>query len=245
VRAAFFDMIGGASGNMLFGAFVDAGADLGEIVTALKTIPVEGWSIVRERTQRRGVAATYVDVVVPSEDDHYDHADAHRHPPGRRTFADVAEIFERSRLSQRQKAMATSIAERLARAEAQATSVPFAELRFHPIGQVDAIVDIAATCVCAELLGVERFFCSTFPIGRKVPPETAWMLAQQATRIEDVGAEMVTTTAAAILSTLVERAGVRPKLHVESSGYGAGRSDFPVPNVTRVEIGELADDPLA
>lgn len=215
MRAAFFDMIGGASGNMLFGAFVDAGADFDEIVKILTTIPVDGWSIVRERTLRRGVAATYIDVVVPGEDDHHAHAAAHRHPPGRRTFSEIIAIFEGSQLSKKQVALATTIAERLARDDA--------DLRFHPIGQIDAILDIAATCIALDLFGVERCFCSEFPIGQNLPE----------------GTQMVTATAEAILSTLVERPGFRPALRVESSGYGAGRSDFPMPNVTRLEVGQL------
>jgi uncharacterized protein (DUF111 family) len=222
LRAAFFDMIGGASGNMLFGAFVDAGADFDAIVNLLGTIPVDGWSIVRRRTQRRGVEATYIDVVIPGEDDHHEHPDAHRHPPGTRTFADVVRIFEESQLSGAQVAMAHSIAERLALTEAHETGMTLERRRFHPVGQIDAILDIAATCIAIELLGVERVFCSAFPIER-----------------EDFGAQRVTATGAAILSTLVEEPGVRPGLRVERSGYGAGRSDFPVPNVIRVEIGQL------
>ena len=222
MRAAFFDLIGGASGNMLFGAFVDAGVDLDEIVKRLKTIPVDGWSIVSERTQRRGVDATYIDVVVPGEDDHHDDPEAHRHPPGRRTLADVIAIFEDSRLSRSQVARAITIAERLAHAESQGTGVARDDLPFHPVGPIDAIIDIAATCVAAELLEIGRFFCSRFPAGRHLP-----------------GTDMVTATAAAILSTLVERPGFHPAMQIESSGYGAGRSDFPMPNVTRIDIGRL------
>lgn len=240
MRAAYFDLIGGASGNMLFGAFVDAGANYDEIVRTLRTIPVDGWSIVRERTERCGVAATYIDVIVPGEDDHHDHAGAHCHPPGCRTFSEIVSIFERSQLTAKQLRLATIIAERLARAEARVNGVALEQLRFHPVGQIDAVIDIAATCVALDLLSIERSFCSPFPIGRKMPGETAWMLAGHPTRAEDIDAEMVTTTGAAILSSLVERAGFRPSLRVELGGYGAGRSDFPMPNVTRIEVGRLA-----
>jgi pyridinium-3,5-bisthiocarboxylic acid mononucleotide nickel chelatase len=239
VRAAFIDMIGGASGNMLFGAFVDAGADFETIVGRLQTIPIGGWTIVRERTQRRGVGATYIDVVVPGEDDHVDHAEAHRHPPGRRTFPEVVKILDDSKLSDVQKNTAVRIATSLARAEAAQTGIPLPQLRFHPIGQVDAIVDIAATSIAVELLGIERLFCSPLPVGQRLPGETAALIETFPRRSETIDAEMVTTTAAAILATLVAEPGLRPQLSVELSGYGAGRSDFPFPNVTRVEIGEL------
>ena len=209
MRAAFFDLIGGASGNMLFGAFVDAGTNFDEIVKILETIPVDGWSIVRERTQRRGVAATYIDVIVAGEDDHH----SHRHPPGRRSFREIIDIFERSGLTPAQRALATTIASRLV----------LPDERFHPVGQIDAIIDIAATCVALDLLGIERCFCSPFPSRNDLGG----------------GLQMVTATGAAILSTLVEQPGRRPELRVELNGYGAGRSDFPVPNVIRLEVGPL------
>jgi uncharacterized protein (DUF111 family) len=56
-----------------------------------------------------------------------------------------------------------------------------------------------------------------------------------ATRAVDVAGELVTPTAAAILTALAKPG--RPDVIIESVGYGAGRSDFAVPNVTRVIIG--------
>jgi uncharacterized protein (DUF111 family) len=56
-----------------------------------------------------------------------------------------------------------------------------------------------------------------------------------------VDGEMVTTTAAAILATFVNEIGKRPPMTWERIGYGAGRSDFAIPNVTRILIGELLD----
>lgn len=231
MRVAYVDMIGGASGNMLLAAFVDAGADLNPIVTLLQTIPVDGWTIACERVERRGVPAIYADVVIPGEDDHRDHPEAHRHPPGGRTLSDVLQIYERSALSTSQKQAASRIATRLAQAEGGE--------RFHAVGQVDAILDIAATCIAVELLGIQKLFCSPFPVGLRLPDETRRLLGSAPTRSENIDAEMVTTTGAVILTTLVERPGERPPYATLRRGYGAGRSDFPIPNVTLVEIGEL------
>ena len=216
---------------MLLGAFVDAGADFNAIVRTLESIPVEGWTIACERVERRGVSAIYADVVIPGEDDHRHHPQAHKHPPGRRTLGDVLEIYERSALTAAQKQTAARIASRLAEAEGGN--------RFHPIGQVDAILDIAATCIALELLGVGKLFCSAFPVGRRLPAETAKLLRCAPIRNEVIDAEMVTTTGAAILTTIVETPGVRPSIQSARQGYGAGRSDFPIPNVTRIEIGDL------
>ena len=231
MRAAYFDMLGGASGNMLLGALVDAGGDFNAVVRILETIPVQGWTIACERVERRGQRAIYIDVVVPGEDDHFDHPEAHRHPAGKRTLADVLQLFERSQISSPQREIARRIAERLSRAEGTD--------RFHPVGQIDAILDIAATCIALEQLGVEQVFCSPFPVGLRSPAATERLLGGAPRRHEEIDMEMVTTTGAAILTTLVARPGERPKLRRSREGYGAGRSDFPIPNVTRVEIGEL------
>ena len=231
MRVAYIDMIGGASGNMLLGAFVDAGLDLDATVTMLQTLSVDGWTIEGKRVERHGIAATYIDVVVPGEDDHVDHAEAHRHPPGRRTLSDVQQIFQRSKLSIAQKVLALRIATRLFEAE----GLP----NFHPIGQIDAILDIAATCIASEELRIEKFFCSAFPVGYRLPKPTQRLLGSVPARLASINAEMVTMTGAAILTTLVQRPGERPPIVVECEGYGAGRSDFPIPNVTRVEIGEI------
>ncbi len=94
-------------------------------------------------------------------------------------------------------------------------------IHFHEVGQVDAVLDVAGVCVALELLGVERVMCSPFPLGRgsiamhhgrypNPPPATAELLRGAPTQPLDVEGELVTTTAAAILTTLVTDPGVRP-----------------------------------
>ena len=65
MTAAYVEMFGGASGNMLLGALLDAGADLAALEAALHTIPVSGWSIERRRVLKCGIAAEYFDFVIP------------------------------------------------------------------------------------------------------------------------------------------------------------------------------------
>ena len=50
---------------------------------------------------------------------------------------------------------------------------------------------------------------------------------------------MVTTTGAAIITALASPAGARPPMRCELIGYGAGTSDFPIPNVLAAWIGEV------
>jgi pyridinium-3,5-bisthiocarboxylic acid mononucleotide nickel chelatase len=273
----YVDMVGGAAGDMLVAAFLDAGVDRDALERALRTVVADGWTLAPRRVVKRGIAATYAGLVVPGEDgddqhhhypkaaphrhgdegsaDHH-HADGHAHDDhdheavGTRHLADVLAIVERSGLTARQRERASAIYRRLAEAEARVHGTTADAIHFHEIGQLDAILDVAASCVALDLLGIEELRCSPFPIGNgsirmqhglypNPPPATAELMRGWPTRSVDVDGELVTTTAAAILTTLATP-GPRPDLVIERIGYGAGRSDFTVPNVTRVMIGTVA-----
>ncbi len=248
MNVAYLEMIGGASGNMLLGAFVDAGLETARLEAALRTIPVEGWSIECRRVEKRGIAATYFDFVVPGED-HHAHEHAHRPAAHGRHLDEVLALVAHSGLSAGQRARASAIYVRLAEAEAKVHGTTADRIHFHEVGAVDAILDVAGACVALDLLGVERVFCSAFPVGRGAiamehgrypnpPPATAELLREAPTYDAGIEGEMVTTTGAAILTALVERAGVRPAMRAERIGYGAGRSEFALPNVLRASIGQ-------
>jgi pyridinium-3,5-bisthiocarboxylic acid mononucleotide nickel chelatase len=259
VSVAYVEMIGGASGNMLLGALIDAGASPEAVEAALRTIPVEGWSFERRRVTKRGIAALYVDFAIPGEDANpvghepaHGHAHEHPHQEGHgRRLEDVLDVIDRSGLSASQKARARTIYVRLAQVEAHVHGSSVERIHFHEVGAVDAILDVAAACVAFDLLEVEEIFCNAFPTGRGVtsihhgtypnpPPATAELLLGAPTFDAGIEGEMVTTTGAAILTTLVRSPGTRPAFRAKRIGYGAGRSDFPIPNVLRVSIGQLA-----
>ncbi|HEY0381857.1 MAG TPA: nickel pincer cofactor biosynthesis protein LarC [Candidatus Elarobacter sp.] len=252
MRIAYVDMIGGAAGDMLLAAFLDAGLDRDALEHALRGVVADGWTLAPQRVIKRGIAATYAGLSVPGEDGderhHHQHDGAHDHGhgPGTRTLAEVTEIVERSTLTARQRERATAVYRRLAEAEAYTHGTTAGEIRFHEVGQIDAILDVAATCVALDLLEVDELRCSPFPIGHGTigmghgdypnpPPATAHLLIGWPTRAVDVAGELVTPTAAAILTTLAKPG--RADLVIERIGYGAGRSDFAIPNVTRVIIG--------
>ena len=258
MRIAYVDMIGGAAGDMLLAAFLDAGLDRDALERALRTVVADGWTLAPTRVVKRGIAATFAGLVVPGEDgdaghhQHHDHDGAHDHghahpeSGGSRTLADVLEIVGRSGLTERARERASAVYRRLAEAEAHTHGTTADAIRFHEIGQIDAILDVAATCVALELFEIDELRCSPFPIGHgsigmehglypNPPPATAHLLIGWPTRALDVAGELVTPTAAAILTTLAKPG---PKdMTIERIGYGAGRSDFPIPNVTRVVVG--------
>jgi uncharacterized protein (TIGR00299 family) protein len=258
MRIAYVDMIGGAAGDMLLAAFLDAGLDREALEHALRSVVADGWTLSPARVRKHGIVATFAGLVVPGEDGdaehhHHDEDDEHEHEhehvhvgAGSRTLAEVLEIVERSGLTPRQRERASAVYHRLAQAEAHVHGITADAMQFHEVGQIDAVLDVAATCVALDLLEIDELRCSPFPLGHGTlhiahgrypnpPPTTAQLLIGWPTRAVDVEGELVTPTAAAILTTLAKPG--RPDLVLERIGYGAGRSDFTIPNVTRVIIG--------
>ena len=240
VKVAYFEMIGGASGNMLLGALIDAGADVAAIERALRTIPLQPWTVEHRRVEKLGIAATYFDFVISAE------PVEHRS----RNLSDILALLDESGLAPKTKADAAAIYTRLGEAEAKVHGSTIERIHFHEVGAADAILDVAGIFVALDLLEVERSYCSPFPLGRGTvsihhgvypnpPPATAELLRGMPTYDAGIEGETVTPTGAAVLATLVPEAeaGLRPALRAERVGYGAGRSDFKIPNVLRVSIG--------
>jgi uncharacterized protein (TIGR00299 family) protein len=250
MRVAYIDMIGGAAGDMLMGAWVDAGLDVRALERELRGVVAGGWELVTERVVRCGIAATHLDLVIPGEDDHAHRPDGSHEPAHHgHHLRDILAIVERSALSRRQIERASTIYRRLADAEARVHGSNADEVHFHEVGQIDAILDVAGTCIALDLLGIDDVRCSAFPYGTGLVrmhhgtypnpgPATLDLLRGFALRAVDVEAELVTTTGAAIVTSLASPASARPAMTLERIGYGAGRRDFPIPNVVRVMIGE-------
>jgi uncharacterized protein (TIGR00299 family) protein len=254
MNLAYFEMIGGASGNMLLGALVHAGADVPCIEKALRTIPVpKPWTMRRDAVVKKGIAATLLTIAVPGENGADDHGRTRPPVHGRAMqLREIMDIVARSGLSDLQKSRACGIYERLAMAEARAHGVGIKDVHFHEVGETDAILDVAGTCVALDLLEIDALSCSAFPVGRGLvpmhhglypnpPPATAELLRGFVTVDGAVSAEMVTPTGAAILTSLADPNPTRPTMRTERIGYGAGTSDFEIPNVVRVSIGTPVD----
>ncbi|HZQ57392.1 MAG TPA: nickel insertion protein, partial [Acidimicrobiales bacterium] len=62
---AWFHCFAGIAGDMALGALVDAGADLDEVLSLVRRVPVDGWAVGAEAVSRNGLAATRIVVRAP------------------------------------------------------------------------------------------------------------------------------------------------------------------------------------
>lgn len=226
-----FDCYSGISGDMTIGALVDLGAPVEEIERCLKGLPIGPFSLRAERVKRQGIMGTKVHVEV-AEDPH-----AHRH------LRHILEIVEGAALPAQVIRRARRAYQKLAEAEAHVHGTTPEAIHFHEVGAKDAILDVAGAMVALELLGIKSFSTSPVAVGSgtvqcrhgvmPVPaPATAELLKGLPQVAGEVVSELVTPTGAAILSTVIEEAGVRLArpgmggLVARRIGYGAGDKVF-------------------
>ena len=237
---AYFDCFAGAAGDMIVAALLDAGASLDDVTAQLARLGMTGCAVGSQKVRRGGLAAVKFNVEYPRP------GHEHRH------LSEILSMIGRAQLADRAADRARRIFTRLAEAEAKVHLCPVEEVHFHEIGAVDSITDIVGACVALELLDVERVLCSALPVGSgtvscehgvlPVPtPATAELLKGVKTAAGELTGELLTPTAAAVLTTLAEAYGPMPAMEVLAVGYGAGsREGDKMPNLLRVFIGQAA-----
>jgi uncharacterized protein (TIGR00299 family) protein len=185
----------------------------------------------------------------------HDHGDGtpHHHHGGHaphRHLKHIRKILEAADLPGRVRQLSLAVFERLADAEAAAHGIDREAVHFHEVGAVDAIADVVGAMLALEDLRVERCVCSPLPVGSgtvrcdhgimPVPaPATALLLEGVPIAPTAETGELLTPTAAAVLTTICQDFGPLPAMTVESVGFGAGtREGQTLPNLARVWIGE-------
>ena len=249
MRIAYLDCPSGISGDMLLGALVDAGLSIDELRAELAKLPVEGYRLEAEKTQRAGLAATKVTVVLEETQAASSAGTTHRRLP------DILSIINDSALPPEDKERSAQVFCKLAQAEARVHGVEPEAVEFHEVGAVDAIVDVVGAVIGLRLLGVEALYCSSLPVGGgwtngehgrlPVPaPATLALLSEVGAPLAagpDAVMELVTPTGAALVATLA--AFERPAMTVRAVGYGAGSRELEDrPNALRLWLGDALDE---
>lgn len=249
MRSLYVDVEGGAAGDMLLAALLDAGAPTAPVEEAVSSALGRRVEIGTAEVTRGGLRAL-----------------ALRLPPGlddtnaRRGPLDLLATVERAGLPEGVRARASAVLTRLGEAEARVHGVPLEEVRLEELGADDTLVDVVGISAALTELDVETILVSTLPVsagdahdggdlhgsgdphgGHGSPaPVTLELLrgfALRPSRTADLP-EPVTPTAAAVFAALGRPADEIPSMRLGSVGTGAGTSDpSGVANVVRVLLG--------
>jgi len=269
-RVLYLDGFSGISGDMILGAFLDAGLPLEELRTALGSLAVSGYSIAAEPVLRAGVSATRFVVHeagsagpgqphahTDADGEVHVHSHAHGNEPGHHhnSLPEIRALIDGSALSPSGKTRAKALFQRLAEAEARIHQMPVEQVHLHEVGELDSIIDIVGAVFAMEWAGADRIVCSPLNVGGgmvksahgifPVPaPATLALLGDAPIYSGAVQKEMVTPTGALIATAYAESFGPIPPMSIEKIGYGAGmRDNAGTPNVLRILIGQAAERP--
>jgi len=244
LRTLYFDCAAGASGDMILGALVGAGADPAQLIDQLKLLGLDNYQLTFTQVDRCNLSATRA--IVETGPEH-----SHRH------LADLLKIINNSQLNESVKDRASRVFALLAEAESEVHNVPVERIHFHEVGALDAIIDIVGACIGFELLGVERFVCSPLHVGSGTveiahgrfpvpPPAVVSLLRGAPIYSTEVKGELVTPTGAAIIKSVVQEFGPLPPIVVSNIGYGAGAREYEdFPNALRIVLGDTSDRAVA
>jgi uncharacterized protein (TIGR00299 family) protein len=188
MKTLYLDLFSGISGDMLLGALLDLGVDLGRLEHGLRKLPLGGYHLHASRRQTSGIDGVKLDVHLAEvrspkskvqspksearsrmgrhdhdHDHHHEHDHEHEQNHGHahgRNFREIAALIRRSRLSPWVKRKSLAVFERIAVAEGKIHGMPPERVHFHEVGAVDSIVDIVGACLALELLGKPRVLAS-------------------------------------------------------------------------------------
>jgi hypothetical protein len=239
MRIGYLDCFSGVSGDMLLGAFLDAGAPEECLRSAADLLGLPGPDLEVTRTGASGLSATRVRIRVPEEKTH-------------RRLADIEKLLASGSLPGRVREKSLAVFRRLAEAEAAVHGSLPEEVHFHEVGAADAIIDIVGVVSCLFSLNIGKLFCSPLPVSRgwakcahgdlPLPGPAVYRLLQQGVPIygENLEQELVTPTGAALVMELVEDFGPLPPMRLSHCGYGTGKSVRMDgrPNLLRLVLGE-------
>ncbi len=242
MKILYFDCPSGASGDMIIGALLDAGAlELPILKKEISKLGLKNIELKKTRVLKHSISATKFDVIYNQ-----------KNQPSRK-LKDILSLINRSKLSNEIKESSGKVFSNLAQAEAKVHGKKPHEIHFHEVGGIDSIVDIVGISIAFSLLKADVILTSPIKIGRGtiatdhglIPspgPATMELLKNKIVALSDIDHELTTPTAAAIFSTFASNKSSEPQIKISRIGYGAGSAQISgTPNLLRVVIGDTDD----
>jgi pyridinium-3,5-bisthiocarboxylic acid mononucleotide nickel chelatase len=229
-RIAYFDCPSGLSGDMALGALLDAGAERALLDATVEALGLTGEVRIRTWREERGhLGGVRVEV-------EFDEGPS-------RTVPDLKKRVQDADLPEAVRARALEALDRLGQAESAVHGLPVEQLHLHELGGADTLIDLVGAFWLLDSLAVAEVYASPLPAPRGpfTAPGTLRVLAGTGAVLEpdERQAELVTPTGAAILATVARFE--RPRLTLESVGYGLGARPLPG-NAAAVWLGRAVEE---
>ena len=235
MNTAYFNLIGGLSGDMLLSSFFDLGVDKEEISKELKKINNIKFDFSTSKTSRGNIPSTHTNVKI------YDDI--------KWKWDIFFQSVKKSELKESIKTNIINCLNILMLAEQEAHSEPNPHL--HELGTSDTLVDICGFFICVDKLKINKIYSSPIPVvpgyvktshglHETLAPATKKIVEKYKIPINFINnesnIETVTPTGLSILASIAEFTKGNSITHFEI-GYGAGTKTFEnIPNVLSLWI---------
>ena len=264
-KLLYLEGASGISGDMTVAALLDLGASREKLETALHSLGVEGFHYHIGRRASYSIEGCDFCVHLHHPEHHHEeaydapahthehaHSHAHHEPShhhAHRHLADVYAIIDQAQLTPAARELAKKIFLIVAQAEAKAHGAPLEKVHFHEVGAIDSIVDIIATAVLVDDLGIDGCIVTGLSEGHgtitcqhgelPVPVPAVLNIAEAhgiPLRPTATHGEMVTPTGIAIAAALCTQQALPPAYRILRSGIGVGKRDFGKANFLRAML---------
>lgn len=235
-RVLYFDIINGISGDMTIATLLDLGIPKEVFLEEIYKLNLnDEFKINIEQKNESGIVGTKVEVITKE-------VNSHRH------LSDIYDIIDKSSLNEFVKNKSKEIFMVIAKAEAKVHGTTIDKIHFHEVGAIDSIVDVISACILVDLLGIDKIYSTSVPVGSgfvkcdhglmPVPaPATIEILKDVPIKLNTVKGECTTPTGAAIIKTLCNEFVDVLEFEVKQIGYGMGHKQFEIPNILRTVLG--------
>ena len=235
MNIAYFNLIGGLSGDMLLSSFFDLGVDKEEISKELKKLKKIRFEFSTSKTARGNITSTHTNVKI------YDDI--------KWEWDTFFQSVKNSELNESIKTNIINCLNILKIAEQEAHSEPNPHL--HELGTSDTLVDICGFFICVDKLKINKIYSSPIPavpgyvktshgLHETLAPATKKIIEKYKIPINFINnesnIETVTPTGISILASIAEFTKGNSITNFEI-GYGAGTKTFAnIPNVLSLWI---------
>ena len=235
-RVLYFDIINGISGDMTIATLLDLGIPKDVFLEEVYKLNLnDEFKINIEQKNESGIVGTKIEVITKE-------VNSHRH------LSDIYDIIDKSSLNEFVKNKSKEIFMVIAKAEAKVHGTTIDKIHFHEVGAIDSIVDVVSACILVDLLGIDKIYSTSVPVGSgfvkcdhglmPVPaPATIEILKDVPIKLNTVKGECTTPTGAAIIKTLCNEFVDVLEFEVKQIGYGMGHKQFEIPNILRTVLG--------
>jgi pyridinium-3,5-bisthiocarboxylic acid mononucleotide nickel chelatase len=231
----YFDLLSGASGDMILGTLVDLGVPVRYLNRELGRLAIPGLSVASSKVNRNGIICVKMAM-------RWDAPGEYRH------LHDILRLIKKAKFNNSIQERCEAVLDRIATAEAMAHGIPKDHVHFHEIGAVDTIIDIVGACLGIDYLKIDEILFSSLTEGHgtvvtehgilpvPAPATAALCKGFHLTRLP-VASELLTPTGAALLTTLGRQTLVCPSGTIIGNGNGCGSRVFKEhPNFLRATL---------